>query len=117
MALSEPGTVERTLSKPANDVNVVYSVDSETDELEEELEAESEAGDVNVEVKKNFHLEEEKVTSQVVSMAVMMSFTNQCLFYEYISPVLLLCKKRVRVCFFDCHNAILLFSEDVELAE
>ena len=94
---------------------MTYIVVSEVDVVEvedEEVEDDFDPGNsVYIEGKKNMFVDLLKVTSQVVATTVVVSFTNHERCSEItITPVLLVCKRRVRVCMYDCVQDTLLFS-------
>lgn len=56
-----------------------------------------------------------KVQSRVVAMTVTNLFMNRRLYNQPITPVLLMSKRRVCVCMFDCRLDILLYSEKINI--
>lgn len=92
-----------------NEVNVIVKEEDEEEVEEEEVEEEEEEGAVNREFKCNMRKKHEDVRSQVVATTVVTSFTKK----QYMAPVLLMCKRRVRVCLYDHKADILGFSVEV----
>ena len=95
---------------------VVVREDEQLD-VEENDDSENELDDAGicVEVKANMQLHTSQLKSQVAATAVVDSFTLTCAYGITISPVLLVCRRRVMVCFYESDEDLLLFSERVPL--
>ena len=99
------------------EVDVLTDSPDELDlDPEPDLEEHDTSGDsINVQGKVNCRRTLNNVLSQLVALTVVSSFTARNRHGFLITPVLLICKKRVRVCFYQCVDDILLLSEEVAL--
>ena len=89
-------------ASPGPDVNILIPTILPEDEAEESEEEQDSDGDaINVERKK-VHFLFKNVSSQAVAITVVASFINSNKHNITITPILLMCKKYVYVCIYEC---------------
>ncbi len=76
----------------------------------------SAVSDMYVEDKVDINRKEDKVRSQVVATTVVASFTNSNVYKKSMAPVVLLCKRLMCVCMYNCDSDILLYSTKVPIS-
>ena len=79
----------------------------------------SPSSNVNVIVSETMdkYVEGKETISQVVAMAVVASFTNFNLYKVPMTSVVIMCKRKLRVCMYNCESDTLLYSDEVPLTE
>ena len=98
-------------TSPGPEVNILISTSLPEDDEESEEEQDSDEDSMNVEITlfKN-------VRSQALATTVVASFINNNKHNITITPVLLMCKRHVYVCIYECVQDILFISESVKLS-
>ena len=98
---------------PGPELNIILPNNSPEDEESEE---ESDGDGVNVEIKKKVHRLFRSVMSQAVATAVVASFINNNKHETSITPLIVMCKKFMHLCLYDCISDVLLVCEEVALS-
>ena len=62
-------------------------------------------------------VKQRKVVSQVVATAVVASYTNNAVHHQPMTAVVVMCKRKLCVCMYNCVEDILLYSDEVPLTE
>ena len=100
-------------TKPGPEINILISTSLPEDDEESEEEQDSDGDSINIEIKKNIISPFKNVGSQALATTVVASFINNNKHNIAITPVLLMCKRRVYVCIYECVKDI---SESVKLS-
>ena len=103
-------------TNPGPEVNILISTSLPEDDEESEEEQDSDGDSINVEIKKNILSPFKNVRSQALATTVVASFINNNKHNITITPVLLMCKRHVYVCIYECVQDILFISESVKLS-